>query len=169
MREKYVNDLNKKLNEKHLPAVLSGDAKITYSKNEYGVSGLADALAKHRSTDAKKGYTSLGPHRADILFYYQDIKVEKHLSRGQTKLFAAALVSAQLEKLKKKGGAPIMLVDDLSAELDQKASEKMLNLLLANKTQTFVTSIKPPSKQKQSNNDIAVFHVEHGSIKKMLK
>ena len=84
-------------------------------------------------------------------------------------MFAAALVSAQLEKLKKKGGTPIMLVDDLSAELDQKASEKMLNLLLANKTQTFVTSIKPPSKQKQSNNDIAVFHVEHGSIKKMLK
>ena len=62
-----------------------------------------------------------------------------------------------------------MLVDDLSAELDQKASEKMLRLLLTNKTQTFVTSIMPPSKAEQKNNNIAVFHVERGNIKKMLK
>lgn len=169
MREKYIGSLGKTLNEKHLPAVLPGDARISYLKNERGVNGLADALIKNRKEDAKKGYTSFGPHRADILFYYQEVKVEKHLSRGQTKLFAASLVSAQLEKLKEKGGAPIMLVDDLSAELDQQAAEKMLNLLLANKTQTFVTSIKPPSKQKQLDNNIAVFHVKHGSIKKMLK
>ena len=62
-----------------------------------------------------------------------------------------------------------MLVDDLSAELDQKASEKMLRLLLTNKTQTFVTSIMPPSKAEQKNNNITVFHVERGNIKKMLK
>ena len=62
-----------------------------------------------------------------------------------------------------------MLVDDLSAELDQKASEKMLRLLLANKTQTFVTSIAPPNKTKQKNDNMAVFHVERGNIKKMLK
>ncbi len=48
-------------------------------KKEYGANGLADALAKHRNTDAKKGYTSFGPHRADILFYYQDIKVKMKL------------------------------------------------------------------------------------------
>ena len=95
--------------------------------------------------------------------------MEKDLSRGQTKLFAAALISSQLEKAKAKGGTPIMLVDDLSAELDQKASEKMLRLLLTNKTQTFVTSIMPPSKAEQKNNNITVFHVERGNIKKMLK
>ena len=166
MREKYVGSLNEILNKKHLPSVLPGSARISYLKNEYDANGLAEALIKNRKEDAKKGYTSLGPHRADILFYYQDIKVEKHLSRGQTKLFAASLVSAQIEKLKEKGITPIMLVDDLSAELDQKAAEKMLKLLLANKVQTFVTSIKQPSKQKRQNDNIAVFHVEHGAIKK---
>jgi len=165
MREKYIGELNTTLNKKHLPAVLPGDARIVYLKNDYGKKGLADMLIKNRKNDAKKGYTSFGPHRSDVLFYYQDIKVEKHLSRGQIKLFAASLVSAQLEKLKKKGGTPIMLVDDLSAELDEKASEKMLSLLLANKIQTFVTSIKPPKKQKRLNENIAVFHVKHGAIK----
>ena len=166
MREQYVDDLNKTLNKKHLPAVLPGSARISYLKNECGGNSLAEALTKNRKDDARKGYTTSGPHRADILFYYQNVKVEKHLSRGQTKLFAASLVSAQIEKLKEKGITPIMLVDDLSAELDQKSAEKMLNLLLANKVQTFVTSIKQPSKQKRQNDNIAVFHVEHGAIKK---
>jgi len=169
MRKEYLEDLNEALNTKHLSAVLPGDATINYSKNGYAEEGLAEMLLKNRKKDAKKGYTSSGPHRADIDFYYQGVKVEKDLSRGQTKLFAAALISSQLEKAKAKGGTPIMLVDDLSAELDQKASEKMLRLLLTNKTQTFVTSIMPPSKAEQKNNNIAVFHVERGNIKKMLK
>ena len=169
MRKEYLEELNEALNTKHLSAVLPGDATINYSNNGYAEQGLAETLLKNRKNDAKKGYTSSGPHRADIGFYYQGVKVEKDLSRGQTKLFAAALISSQLEKAKAKGGTPIMLVDDLSAELDQKASEKMLRLLLANKTQTFVTSIAPPNKTKQKNDNMAVFHVERGNIKKMLK
>jgi len=169
MRETYLDGLCEALNKKHLPVVLPGEAAINYLKNDYAEQGLAETLIRNRKEDAKKGYTSFGPHRADILFYYQGVKVEKHLSRGQTKLFAASLVSSQLEKLKEKGGMPIMLVDDLSAELDHKSSEKMLNLLLANKTQTFVTAINPPVRIKKTSNDIAVFHVEHGNIKKMLK
>ena len=133
---------------------------INYLKNNYNEHDLNEKLVRNRKEYIKKGYTSVGPHRTDILFYYQGDKVEKHLSRGQIKLFAAALVSAQLEKLKEKGGMPIMLVDDLSAELDHKSSEKMFNLLLANKTQTFITSTEAPNKIKQQNNDIlSLIHI----------
>jgi len=62
-----------------------------------------------------------------------------------------------------------MLVDDLCAELDQESSERMLSLLLSNNVQTFVSSIIMPGWIKQEENNIAVFHVEHGKIKKMLK
>ncbi len=84
-------------------------------------------------------------------------------------MFAASLISAQLAKLKEKGVCPIMLVDDLSAELDEKSSAKMLKLLLDNNTQTFVTSITLPEKIKKETNKAAVFHVEHGNIKKVVK
>jgi DNA replication and repair protein RecF len=149
--------------------VLPGDTNIAYLNHNYAEKGLGAMLAKNRTRDASKGYTALGPHRTEVNFNYQGLRVEKHLSRGQTKLFAAALISAQLEKLKKNGGSPIMLVDDLCAELDQESSERMLSLLLSNNIQTFVSSITIPSWIKQEENNIAVFHVEHGNIKKMLK
>ena len=169
MRTQYLAELNETLNKKHLPVVLPGDTNIVYLNNSYAEKGLGAMLAKNRTKDASKGYTALGPHRTEIVFNYQGLRVEKHLSRGQTKLFAAALISAQLEKLKKKGGSPIMLVDDLCAELDQESSERMLSLLLSNNVQTFVSSITMPGWIKQEENNIAVFHVEHGKIKKMLK
>jgi recombinational DNA repair ATPase RecF len=40
---------------------------------------------------------------------------------------------------------------------------------LSNNVQTFVSSITMPGWIKQEENNIAVFHVEHGKIKKMLK
>jgi DNA replication and repair protein RecF len=169
MRTQYLAELNTTLNKKHLPIVLPGDTNIAYLNHNYAEKGLGAMLAKNRMRDASKGYTALGPHRTEIAFNYQGLRVEKHLSRGQTKLFAAALISAQLERLKKNGGSPIMLVDDLCAELDQESSERMLSLLLSNNVQTFVSSITMPSWIKQEENNIAVFHVEHGKIKKMLK
>jgi len=169
MREKYLFSLCSALNEKHLPFVLPGKANINYLNKDYAKNGLRKTLETNRNKEASKGYTFFGPHRTDILFDYQGTRVEKHLSRGQTKLFAASLISAQLAKLKEKGGCPIMLVDDLSAELDDKSSAKMLKLLLDNNTQTFVTSITLPEKIKKETNKAAVFHVEHGNIQKVVK
>ncbi|MAJ91836.1 MAG: hypothetical protein CMF40_06585 [Legionellales bacterium] len=169
MRTKYIKEISNKFNDKHLPVVLLGDAEICYENSNYKEKGLLNVLKASRNEDAKKGFTTFGPHRTDISFDYQGLSVGKHLSRGQTKLFAAALVSTQLDKLKETGGSPIMLVDDLYAELDQESSEKTLNLLLANKTQTFVSSIAPPRWAEQDKNSIATFHVERGKIKKMVK
>ena len=169
MRTQYLAELNTSLNKKHLPLVLPGDTNIVYLNHNYAETGLGTMLAKNRTRDANKGYTAQGPHRTEIAFNYQGFRVEKHLSRGQTKLFAAALISAQLERLKKNGGSPIMLVDDLCAELDQESSERMLSLLLSNNIQTFVSSITMPEWIKQEENNLAVFHVEHGKIKRMLE
>lgn len=169
MRTQYLAEISEALNNKHLPLVLPGSTNIVYVNHSYAEKGLGTMLAKNRTKDAKKGYTALGPHRTEITFNYKGSRVEKHLSRGQMKLFAAALISAQLEKLKKNGGSPIMLVDDLCAELDQESSERMLSLLLSNNVQTFVSSITAPTWIKKEKNNIALFHVEHGKIKKMLK
>ncbi|GJM04727.1 MAG: DNA replication and repair protein RecF [marine bacterium B5-7] len=169
MRDRYISDLNKLLNEKHAPQVLSGTVKINYLNEHYKGQNLSDLLAIARNEDEKRGYTNLGPHRADISFNYEDYNVAKHLSRGQTKLFSAALVSTQVDKLKETGKAAIVLVDDLDAELDQDSSRKMLGLLLANNTQTFVSSLVRPEWADQKNEFNSMFHVKHGKIQKMLE
>lgn len=169
MRNRYISDLNKLLNEKHAPHVLSGAVKINYLNENYAGQSLPDLLAAGRNDDEKRGYTNLGPHRADISFSYEDYNVAKHLSRGQTKLFSAALVSSQVDKLKELGKDAMVLVDDLGAELDQESSRKMLSLLLANNTQTFVSSLSRPEWVSQENELNSMFHVEHGKIQKMLE
>lgn len=169
MRKQYISELNRFLNETQLPFVLSGAGKIDYLNEPYAKKDLAALLADNRQDDINRGYTSLGSHRTDIAFSYDDFNVAKHLSRGQTKLFGAALVSSQIEVLKKAGIDAIMLVDDLDAELDEASSKKMFGLLLANNIQTFISSLTKPEWFKYEKDKHALFHVEHGKVKKMVE
>lgn len=169
MRLAYISDLNKLLNEKHLPRVLTGKANICYQKESYSNEDLSDLLANNRNEDVRRGYTNLGPHRTDVTFSYDDFNVAKHLSRGQTKLFGAALVSSQVDKLKTVGQEAIILVDDMDAELDEESSRGMLDLLLANNTQTFVSSLIKPGWLNSENKEHSMFHVKHGKIQKVIE
>jgi DNA replication and repair protein RecF len=169
MRGAYISSLNKLLNEKHAPHVLAGSVKINYLNEDYAGKELCELLVISRKEDEKRGYTNLGPHRVDISFNYEDFSVAKHLSRGQTKLFSAALVSSQVDKLKTLGKSAMVLVDDMDAELDEESSRKMLGLLLANNTQTFVSSLTRPEWVEEDNVSNSVFHVKHGKINKVVE
>lgn len=165
-REKYLQELNRLMCESYLKEVMPGTSQIDYLNQAYRDQSLVELLAENRGADIKRGYTGIGPHKVDIVFNYDDFNVAKHLSRGQTKLFGAALVSSQIDILKKTGMDPLVLVDDLDAELDDDSSRKMLGLLLVNDTQTFVSSLAKPSWFKADKNKHALFHVEHGKVKK---
>jgi DNA replication and repair protein RecF len=167
MRNTYVSGLNKSLNEKYVSYVLPGTVKINYLNDNYKNSNLSDLLGAARNDDEKRGYTSLGPHLSNLSFSYEGYNIAKHLSRGQTKLFSAALVSSQVNKLKELGNDAVVLVDDLGAELDVDSSKKMLNLLLANNTQTFISSLSRPDWIGHENS--SMFHVKHGKIQKMIE
>jgi DNA replication and repair protein RecF len=65
--------------------------------------------------DAERGYTRLGPHRADLAMKYQGKPVKSVFSRGQQKLLVCAMTLAQVRQL---GHPGLLLVDDLPAELD---------------------------------------------------
>ena len=169
LREKYLLNLNKLMCDSYLNHVMPGTSQIDYLNLSYRDQDLAGLLAQNRRADIKRGYTGVGPHRTDIVFNYDDFNVAKHLSRGQTKLFGAALVSSQINILKKTGLDPIVLVDDLDAELDEDSSRNMFDLLLVNDVQTFVSSLTKPAWFESEKNSHALFHVEHGKVKKMIE
>ncbi len=169
MRMSYLSDLNASLNDRYIPQVLSGNAHIKYLNESYVAQDLEELLSKNRNEDMKRGYTNLGPHRTDISFGYETFDVAKHLSRGQTKLFSAALLSSQVDKLRKSGKDAMVLIDDLDAELDKESSIKMLDLLSLNNTQTFVSSLSLPEWAQQHKDVHGMFHVKHGNIKKMVE
>ncbi|MBL1142225.1 MAG: DNA replication and repair protein RecF [Proteobacteria bacterium] len=169
MRKRYISSLNQILNKQYLPQVLSSAGMVEYLNQAYENQDLVSLFSENRNNDVKKGYTGLGPHRTDISFSYDDFNVAKHLSRGQTKLFGAALISSQIEILKKSNIDAMILVDDLDAELDETSSKKMFDLLMSNNVQTFVSSLTKPSWFEAEKSNNAVFHVKHGKVEKMIE
>lgn len=164
LRGQYLANLEQSLNDNYLPLLLEGAAAIEY-RNSLSGDDLRDRLIQSRAEDTQRGFTGCGPHRADIRFEFAGRDVAKHLSRGQTKLFGAALISAQLLQIKQQGAGAIVLVDDIDAELDNESSRKIMQLLIENAAQTFVTSLDLPE-WVPGDGEHAVFHVKQGRVEK---
>ena len=106
-----------------------------------------DTLISGRFNDIKRGYTSFGPHRDDVLFIWDKKKIKNHGSQGEHKIFLALLkVSEHLFISKKTKKTPIFLIDDMFANLDKERSKKLLHFIEKfenenkEKSQTIITT-----------------------------
>ena len=120
-------------------------------------------LAEQRRGDMERGITRHGLHRSDITICQDGREINHFYSRGQIKLCIAAL-SLALDCVfrKRTARAPIMLVDDLPAELDQTGQERVIQALARQNGQVFITATGKLPTTKHSN--AKMFHVEHGRI-----
>lgn len=126
---------------------------------------LADALLLTRDRDRASGFTSTGPHRADWRITHAGRPNDETLSRGQAKLTALACLLAQGEDFAaEKGHWPLVLLDDLAAELDHAHQGNLLALLVESGAQVFVTGTEVPTSVAQAQGVATMFHVEQGSI-----
>lgn len=129
-----------------------------------------DALRETRERDLAWGYTTVGPHRADIQFFLSDSAVESVLSRGQLKLFVCALFLGRGEWLKEKTGQKaVFLLDDIASELDEHAIFRLLEGLKQLGGQVLLTAIEKPSVEAWFENKalFKMFHVEQGLIREI--
>lgn len=117
--------------------------------------------------DKALGYTRSGAHAADWTIRINGQNPAGLLSRGQQKLFFLAFSLSQLQLLvdRQSNQKSILLIDDLTSELDIQHQQLVLDKLNGLQLQTFVTSTETalPGRLQQPQN-IAVFHVEHGRI-----
>lgn len=91
--------------------------------------------------DRQLGYTQAGPHRADLKLRLNERDALSVLSRGQQKLLALSLLLAQSQHLRQAlVETPILLLDDLAAELDQEHQQRVLTLLPQLGAQTILTA-----------------------------
>ena len=113
------------------------------------------------SQDQERGFTRLGPHRADIKIKISGKAVQTVFSRGQQKLLICAMTLAQL---KLQPADSILLVDDLPAELDPYRRAILLDALKGTGAQVFVTATEPDLIDLAGWSDNRMFHVKHGSF-----
>jgi DNA replication and repair protein RecF len=104
---------------------------------------LSDALEDSKKRDIATGYTNIGPHRDDwILTNGNDIK--KFGSRGEKRMAIGQMIFKKQEVIAEKlGFHPILLLDDIASELDERNTEKIFDEKLLKRQQTFLTIIDP--------------------------
>lgn len=108
------------------------------------------------------GHTIVGPHRDDLLFSINGFPLRNYASEGEERATAISLKLAEAEMLHSKTGErPVLLLDEVTAELDEKRRETVLRLL---KGQVFYASTQLPQLARMQSHNGAVFSVERGHI-----
>ena len=132
------------------------------------------ALQAHQGTDKRLGYTSIGPHRADLVLQAGGKSARSTLSRGESKLFAMGLLLAQgAYFLSKFGEPPLLLVDDLGAELDPTSRTRFIKAMLPLTAQAFITTVVDQVEslfeaEVRDTAEIRQFHVEQGGVREVV-
>ena len=104
---------------------------------------LAEALHRSRERDAAFGYTSVGPHRDDLLVELEGVDLRRFGSSGQVRLAVVALSLSQLKLLQEeKGEASLFLMDDFDSDLDDTRTSALAAYLHAGGFQGLVASSK---------------------------
>ena len=122
---------------------------------------LQDGLARDRS----RGFTDIGPQRADLRFSIEGVGLHRVLSRGESKLFVIAILLSQVEFLWKfRQGGCVVLLDEVAAELDEASRSRVLLCLSDLGVQSILTAVSPTLVTNSAFKHVEMFHVERGDI-----
>jgi DNA replication and repair protein RecF len=123
---------------------------------------LRDALRVGRSDDLRHQATGRGPHRDELFITLDDMPARTHASQGEQRCLALALRLAAHELATTKfGEAPILLLDDVFSELDDKRAALLAELLPPGQV-LLATAVDPPPALTGSVVDIAEVRVKAG-------
>lgn len=86
-----------------------------------------DRIRSARSKELERGLTLVGPHRDDATFWLNDLPARVTASHGESWSYALALklASAQLIRRESRTGDPVLILDDVFAELDANRRERL--------------------------------------------
>jgi DNA replication and repair protein RecF len=102
---------------------------------------LQRALAENFEKDVARGHTSVGPHGDDLRASVKRTLAKHHASQGQHRALVLALKVAELSVLsQRKQRVPLLLLDDVSSELDRSRNRRFFQLLARLGGQIFLTT-----------------------------
>ena len=153
----YVNDIYKNISEQetilkieYIPSIDTNYKEEFSSKYQY---------------DIITGTTNLGVHRDDIEFYLDNYFVKTHGSQGELR---SAVLSVKLALIafihKHRGEYPVLLLDDVLSELDEKRQNNLITFI-NNNTQTIITTTNINDINLNNIDEYKIFNVEGGRIK----
>ncbi len=131
--------------------------------------GLAEILEHRLARDRDRGYTSAGPHMDDVTLSVDGRGARPYASQGQQRALVLALKIAEIENIRATlGRPPLLLLDDVSSELDPAKNRYLLGYLAGLPAQAFLTSTDRRLLEAAAGPDAAFFRVEKGAVSPLL-
>lgn len=141
-RTHYIVEINKLLQDIYSSIAKNQDTiSIGYSSpyHDGTQQQLLRDLHKNTRQDTLYGTTSVGPHRHDILFEFNKQPASKVVSRGEARTIVLAMKLIEAKLLQAKTDKkPVILLDDVLSELDEKHQQALRDIFTAN-YQTIIT------------------------------
>ncbi len=103
---------------------------------------LLDEAGRRRGEELERGVSLVGPHRDDLVLGLAGLPARGYASHGESWSYALALRLAAYELLRSDGGEPVLVLDDVFAELDAGRRDRLARLV-APAEQVLVTAAVP--------------------------
>ncbi len=167
LRSNYIAALTSHITQYSNLLFANDVVRVDYKRGWLNEESMFEALERKLPIDLDRGFTSVGPHRADLAVYLHDQQAAAYASRGQQKTLVAVLRLAQASLLlATQQSSCIFMVDDLASELDSDHRKAFLSALKNLKCQTIVTAIDPAFVNGEDFPEGRVFHVKQGRVQR---
>ncbi len=146
-RLNFIENLKNIAKNIHKTITLSENLEISYSyKQKENLSIKKDLQNQFNSSIEKEielGYTTIGPHRDDVIFKINNLDTKQFASQGQQRTVALVVKLSLMEVIKSEiREYPILLLDDVLSELDNDRQSRLINL--TQKYQTLISCTAIP-------------------------
>ncbi len=141
-RIRFIKELDGRLNGVYASISHTDDTvNVMYSQAAHGnvQQKLLSDLHAHVEKDKLLGFTSVGPHRHDVLFHFNGSPALSVASRGEVRSVVLALKFLEVEIIQAvTGKQPVVLLDDVFSELDKDRQNYLIDSMKQN--QIIITS-----------------------------
>lgn len=142
---------------------LSIDVRYVSKTAELATEAIEAHLRETRTRDIATETTQSGPHRDDLCFEFEAHPAGGFASQGQLRALMLAWKTAELSLLSARhGDLPILLLDDVSSELDPDRNEYLFDHLANQAGQCFITTTS--EHHVLLRRDRADYRIENGRI-----
>lgn len=121
-------------------------------------------LYERQEDEIRQEITLFGPHRDDISFYINEVNARHFASQGQQRTIAICLKLAELKNIYQQTGEfPILLLDDVTSELDKNRTEAVLSFINGN-IQVFLTTTDLSHINSNFVKTACIFKIKQGKV-----
>lgn len=173
LRKKFLKEIEKIAQKKHSAISEKEQLTIFYDNNflsedaveiDIIAEKMKKKLEERKKEEITRGQTLVGPHRDDVIFKINNQESTKFASQGQQRTIVLSLKLAELDIITEKTGEPpVLLLDDVLAELDDIRQNYLLKTI-DNNTQTIITSVDTLLFDEKFLEGVKIYKINNGIV-----